>query len=116
MTASALADGSAVRLVLATCPDAATAERLAHTLVTERLAACGSVVPGLTSIYRWQGAIETAAECLLLLKTRADRLDALAERLLDLHPYAVPELLALPVERGSADYLAWVVEESTDTA
>lgn len=116
MTDSALADGGAVRLVLSTCPDAATARRLAETLVSERLAACGNVVPGLTSIYRWRGAVETATECLLLLKTRTDRLDALSARLLDLHPADLPELLVLPVDRGSAGYLAWVVEESADTA
>lgn len=101
-----------VRVVLTTCPDAVTARRIARTLVEERLAACGNVVPGLTSIYRWQGAVETADECLLILKTREDRIPALAARLGALHPYDVPEVLALPVADGTGPYVAWVREEA----
>lgn len=104
--------GGPVRLVYTTCPDTATARSIARTLVEERLAACGNVVPGLVSIFRWRGAIETEKECLLLLKTTAGRLDALAARLAELHPYEVPELLAVPVEHGASAYLRWVVEET----
>lgn len=101
-----------VQLVFTTCPDEATARQIARALVEERLAACGNVVPGLTSIYRWRGEVETAAECMLLLKTRDDLLEPLARRLDELHPYEVPELLALPVGAGTPAYLQWVVEET----
>lgn len=105
-----------VTLVLTTCPDADTARTITRTLVEERLIACGNVVPGLTSIYRWRGEIETAAECLVLMKTRSDRVEPLARRLAELHPYEVPEMLAVPVARGAPDYLRWVVEESSAPA
>jgi periplasmic divalent cation tolerance protein len=98
----------AARLVLVTAPDAATAERLAEALVQERLAACGNVVPGLTSIYRWEGAVQRDSEVLLLLKTTARCTDALIRRVTELHPYEVPEAIALDVERGFAPYLAWI--------
>lgn len=107
-----LSDGSAVRLVLTTCPDASTAGAIARALVDERLAACGNVVPTLTSIYRWQGAIEEAGECLLLLKAPREGVEALAVRLVELHPYDVPEILELAIERGASSYLRWVVEET----
>ncbi|MDX1624073.1 MAG: divalent-cation tolerance protein CutA [Gemmatimonadota bacterium] len=104
--------GDPVRLVLTTCPDEAVARSLALALVEERLAACGNVVPGIASIYRWKGSIETEGEALLLLKTTAGRVPALSERLGELHPYDVPELLELEVERGATAYLRWVVEET----
>ncbi len=107
-----LAPGAGAMLVYTMCPDEDTAHALARTLVEERLAACGSVLPGVTSIYRWRGKIETDGECLVLLKTRAERLEALAGRLQALHPYENPELLAVPVERGAPAYLRWVVEET----
>ncbi|MFK2930395.1 divalent-cation tolerance protein CutA [Dyella agri] len=99
---------SAILLCLCTCPDAASAQRLAETLVGERLAACVNRVAGVLSTYRWQGEVSTDSEELLLIKTTAGRLDALKARLLELHPYELPELIALPVERGHAAYLAWV--------
>lgn len=102
---------SPVRVAISTAPDAETGARIAQTLVEERLAACVNVVPGIRSIYRWQGAIEDDREVLLLIKTHAERIDALAERLGTLHPYEVPELLALPVETGLAGYLEWVSGE-----
>jgi periplasmic divalent cation tolerance protein len=109
---SGLVGGDKIRLVLTTCPDATTAEEIARELVEERLAACGNVVPGLTSIYRWKGAIERADEWLLLLKTTSDRLEALAARMRELHPYDVPEILTIEIARGDADYVRWVVEET----
>jgi periplasmic divalent cation tolerance protein len=99
-------------VVLTTAPDEAVARRLARTLVEERLAACGNVVPMAASIYRWKGALVEEPECLLILKTRAPRLAALFARLREIHPYSVPEILALPVERGHAPYLAWLAEET----
>lgn len=100
------------RVVLVTAPDAETAQRLAHALVTERLAACVNLVPGIRSVYRWEGRIHEDAEVLLVAKTRADRCDALAARIQALHPYELPEVVVLPVTGGSAGYLDWVVTES----
>ena len=96
------------RLVLCTCPDQETATRIAERLVGERLAACVSLVPGLTSIYRWEGQIQRDAEVLLLIKTVAGRVAVLADTLRGLHPYAVPELIALPLTDGLPDYLNWI--------
>jgi periplasmic divalent cation tolerance protein len=101
-------------VVLVTAPGAEEAARIARALVEERLAACGNVVPGLRSIYRWQGAVHEDAEALLVLKTTRDRFEALRARVLALHPYEVPEVVALPVEAGSASYLEWIVRETSD--
>ena len=100
------------RLVLCTCPDEATASRLARTLVDERLAACVNVIGGIASTYRWQTTVQTDDETLLLIKTTADRLDAMQARLIELHPYEVPELLAIEPVAGSAPYLAWLDRET----
>lgn len=99
-------------VVLVTAPAADDAARIARTLVEERLAACGNVVPGLRSIYRWQGAVQEDVEALLVLKTTRDRFEALRARVVALHPYEVPEVIALPVEAGSAPYLAWIASET----
>jgi periplasmic divalent cation tolerance protein len=99
---------SAYQLVLCTCPDQETAGRIAERLVGDRLAACVSLVPGLTSIYRWQGEVQRDAEVLLLIKTAAARLPALTATLRGLHPYEVPEIVALPIVGGLPDYLNWV--------
>lgn len=99
-----------------TCPDATTAERIATALVGERLAACVQQLPGLRSTYRWQGRVEHAGEILLLVKTAADRTAAVFERVRALHPYDVPELLALDARDGTPDYLDWVIAQSRDDA
>ena len=96
-------------LVLVTAPPEA-ADELARRLVEERLAACVNRVPGLRSVYRWEGRVEEDEEVLLLIKTPADRLEALKKRVPELHPYRVPEVLALPVADGHPPYLAWLVE------
>ncbi len=96
------------RLLLSACADPATAEQIATALVEEGLAACVTLLPGARSVYRWQGKLERAAECVLLIKARADDYPALERRLLALHPYDVPELLALPVLAGNPAYLAWL--------
>lgn len=98
----------AILLCLCTCPDAASAQKLAETLVGERLAACVNRLPGVLSTYRWQGKVGTDSEELLLIKTTADRFETLKARLLALHPYELPELIALPIENGHAAYLDWV--------
>ena len=95
-------------MVLVTAPSAEKAGEIARALVEERLAACGNVVPGLRSIYRWEGRVQDDAEALLLLKTTRRRLPALRARVLALHPYEVPEVLALPVEAGHPPYLEWI--------
>jgi periplasmic divalent cation tolerance protein len=84
------------------------AEHIARTLVQRRLAACVNIVPGLTSVYAWKGEVESDQELLLVIKTRRERLDALRQALLKIHPYEVPELIALPVEGGSEAYLKWI--------
>jgi periplasmic divalent cation tolerance protein len=95
-------------LVLTTCPDADSAGRLARTLVEQGLAACVNVLPGVQSTYRWKGGIESAAEVMLLAKTRVDRYPAVERALRALHPYELPEIIAVPISLGLTDYLAWV--------
>jgi periplasmic divalent cation tolerance protein len=95
-------------LVLTTCPDEAAAERLARGLVAAGLAACVSRMPGLRSTYRWKGRMEDEPEVLLLIKTVATRFQELEMRLKSLHPYEVPEIIALPIAMGSSDYLSWL--------
>jgi periplasmic divalent cation tolerance protein len=97
-------------VVLVTGPDRAMMEELARTLVEERLAACVNVLDRLRSIYRWEGAVEEADEVLAILKTTRGRLGRLERRVSELHPYEVPEVLALPLAGGSEAYLAWIVE------
>src|SRR5262249_60093966 len=91
-------------------PSAEVADRIARTVVSEGLAAGVNIVPGLRSIYTWQGRIEDTRELLLLVKTRGDRVGALEARIRALHPYTVPSVVALPVIAGSAPYLEWVFE------
>jgi periplasmic divalent cation tolerance protein len=101
-----------VVVVLITAPEEETARRIARALVEERLAACVNLLPGVRSIYRWQGDVEEAAEVLLIAKTHAERVAALAARVQALHPYELPEVVTLPVTDGSEAYLRWVVAES----
>ena len=101
-----------VHLCFCTCPDAASAQRIADTLVEERLAACVSVLPGLRSVYRWQGAIERADELLLVIKTTRDQVEPLGARVASLHPYELPELVSVEVAGGLPAYLQWVEEQT----
>lgn len=103
----------AARVALVTAPDMAAAERIVGVLVEERLAACGNILPGLTSIYRWQDAVECGPEVLIVLKTVKDAVPALLERVPALHPYDVPEVLVLSVEAGLGPYLDWMAESTT---
>ncbi|MDR7485606.1 MAG: divalent-cation tolerance protein CutA [Armatimonadota bacterium] len=95
-------------VILVTCSRADEASRIAQALVDEHLAACVNVVPGLRSVYRWQGRVEHADELLLIVKTSRDRLDEVVARVQGLHSYTVPEVIALPVQGGAAPYLAWL--------
>ncbi len=99
-------------VIYCTCPDQATAEHIAETVVDERLAACVNLVSGLTSIYRWQGQIQRDTEWLLIIKTRRTVYSLLEARLRELHPYEVPEIIALPIQAGLADYLDWIVDST----
>lgn len=99
-------------VVLVTAPSADEAAELGRVLVSERMAACASVLPGIRSIYRWEGKVQDEPEVLLLLKTTRARFDALRDRVLALHPYQVPEVIALPVEAGSTKYLEWLARET----
>lgn len=100
----------AARIVLTTVGSSDEAQRLAHALVERGLAACVSLIPNLTSIYRWQGKTEQADEILLLIKTTEDQLPALEAAIRELHSYDVPEFLVLSVESGSQPYLAWLLD------
>ncbi|MGW8265901.1 MAG: divalent-cation tolerance protein CutA [Longimicrobiales bacterium] len=102
---------SGVRIVLVTAPDAETGLGLVREVVGARLAACGNLVPGLTSVYRWKGEIHQDPECLVILKTTAALVGDLRTRVVELHPYEVPEFLTLPVLDGHPPYLAWVEGE-----
>ena len=101
-----------VVIVLTTFPADGDADAFARTLVDERLAACVNVLPAMTSIYRWKGALETAGERQVIVKTAGATVERLQSRIKELHPYDVPEVLVLPVLDGSPDYLSWLVAES----
>ena len=95
-------------VILCTCPDEATASRLAGGLIEENLAACVNILPGIRSIYRWQGTVSDDSEVLMVIKSLAPRFDDLEAWLLEHHPYDVPEVIALAAEKVSAEYLAWI--------
>lgn len=102
-----------VVVALVTAPDIDTGARIARTLVEERLVACAALLPGVTSVYRWQGRVETSTEVQLVLKTARARADETVARVRALHPYEVPEILVLPVATGLPAYLGWVAAETT---
>jgi periplasmic divalent cation tolerance protein len=99
-------------LVLTTLPNSDAAAELAKSVVGEKLAACANVMPAVRSIYRWQGKVEDENEVLVLLKTQRARFEALRARILELHPYDVPEVIALPIEQGHGAYLDWIANET----
>ena len=101
-----------VHIVLVTAPSEAVASALAERVVTDGLVACVNIVAGIRSVYRWQGAIESATEQLLVMKTTRDRLTTLQATIVALHPYDVPEVIALPVTGGLPAYLQWIVDET----
>jgi len=105
-----VADVSAL-VVLSTFPDADKAAQVARVLVDERLAACVNLVASVRSIYRWRGAVAEDAEALAIIKTTADRYPALSARIVELHPYEVPEIIALPLAEGHPAYLAWLAQQ-----
>lgn len=100
-------------LVLTMLPNADAAVELARTLVAEKLAACANILPAARSIYRWKGKVEDANEVLVLIKTRSEHFDRVRARILELHPYEVPEVLSVPVEQGYYPYLEWLARETS---
>jgi periplasmic divalent cation tolerance protein len=112
-----MAENSNADLVVAfsTAGSPEEARRIAKALVDERLAACVNIVDNIHSIYRWQGATESAAESLLLIKTRANLLPAIELRLRELHSYDVPELVAVPIARGAQPYLDWFLAATSES-
>jgi periplasmic divalent cation tolerance protein len=101
---------SETMVVLVTAPTADKAAEIARVLVEEKLAACGNVLPGIRSIYRWQGEICDEGEALLLLKVPRKRLQELSDRVVKLHPYEVPEVIGLPIEGGNEKYIDWIIQ------
>lgn len=99
--------------VLTTVASAEEAATLVRALLERRLVACGTIVPGARSLYRWEGRIADEQEVLIILKTRSARMELLQAAFAELHPYKVPELLALPVGAGNEKYLAWINRETT---
>ncbi len=98
------------RVILVTAPDLDTARRLIAGVLEAHLAACANIVPGIESHYWWEGTLESATECLILFKTHASRQAALETKIHELHPYDVPECIALDIHSGSAAYLRWINE------
>ena len=96
----------------ATCKDRRQATAIAKALVKERLAACVNIVPGVASIYRWEGKVEEGREVLLIIKSTSSRSKKLAARVKALHTYSVPELVTIPIASGNPDYLRWVREST----
>ena len=101
-----------VLVVLTNCPDVEVADRIARTIVEQRLAACVNRLAPVESVYRWQGAIERATEVPLLIKTTRERYAEIEQAIRALHPYDVPEIIAMPVSAGLASYLRWVADET----
>jgi periplasmic divalent cation tolerance protein len=101
-----------VVVVLSTAPDGEAGARIASALVAERWIACASLLPGVTSVYRWQDQVKTDAEVLMVMKTPRRLAEGAVRRLAELHPYQVPEALVLPVEGGLPAYLRWVHDET----
>ena len=101
-------------VILSTCETEVDARRIASHLIERRLAACVNIMPGATSVYRWKGAIETASEWMLIIKSRRDLVAKIEHEFASVHPYEVPELVVLPILDGSKAYLAWLAHELDD--
>ena len=106
-------DPNAVRVILVTHPDADGARGLARNLIEGRMAACVNLIPGLTSVYRWEGEIQEDNEVLMVIKTAEHRIGPLKHKISKAHPYDNPEILILPTDGGSRKYLDWIVSETS---
>jgi periplasmic divalent cation tolerance protein len=96
------------QLILSTCPDHETASRIAEMLVNDHLAACVNILPGIQSAYQWKGKVEISNEVLLLIKSHRNRYTAIQTRIRQLHPYELPEIIAVPISQGLPEYLSWL--------
>jgi periplasmic divalent cation tolerance protein len=103
------------QIVLCTVPDLDTAEEMANILIADNLAACVNIIPGITSVYRWEDRIEQSDELLLLVKSGATAYKALQAKIVDLHPYELPEIIAVPIQDGLPAYLNWL-KQSLETS
>ena len=102
-------------MILNTCPDLETAEAIANTLVDEELAACVNIIPGVRSVYMWEGRRTVSQEHLLLIKAMATDYELIEETILEMHPYELPEIIAVSISAGLPDYLDWLgVEDAED--
>ncbi len=99
---------SRLQIVLCTCPDSETANNIATALVEEGLAACVNIQPSMTSVYRWKGKIETANESQLIIKSPVEHYADIEKRIVELHPYELPEIIVVPIVAGLEPYLAWL--------
>jgi periplasmic divalent cation tolerance protein len=97
-------------VVYCTCPDEKTAEGIAQTLVEEGLAACINILPAVKSVYRWKGKTESATESLLLIKSATSNYEKIEQRIVELHPYELPEVIGVPITAGLEPYLAWLTQ------
>jgi periplasmic divalent cation tolerance protein len=100
-------------IVFVTVPSPEISSQIAHSLVSERLAACVNVIPGVKSVYRWEGEVTSDTELLLIIKTTDESYASLERRVKELHPYSTPEVIGFKIERGSEDYLRWLRESTT---
>ncbi|MDX1518515.1 MAG: divalent-cation tolerance protein CutA [Gammaproteobacteria bacterium] len=100
-------------LVLCTCPDQTSADNISEQIITRHLAACVNIIPGIFSRYHWQGKVENDSEVLMLIKTTRTAYDALQGAILELHPYELPEVIAVPIDTGHSAYLDWITENTT---
>ena len=103
-------------LIYATCPDVNVAQRIAEPLVARGLVACVNIVPGMMSVYRWRGDVQTASECVVLIKTRRSLADAVIADARARHPYDEPAFVVLPIDGGAAGFLSWIMSETAAPA
>ena len=104
--------GAKYSVVFVTVPDKKTGRKIASGIIKLRLAACVSIIEKIESHYRWNGKIETAGECLLIIKTKSSLSEKLIKKIKILHPYSVPEIIFIPVSGGAPDYLKWIGDET----
>mmetsp|Transcript_13438 Transcript_13438/g.18388 ORF Transcript_13438/g.18388 Transcript_13438/m.18388 type:complete len:112 (-) Transcript_13438:178-513(-) len=102
----------ATTAVYVTVPDKETGKKIASALLESRLAACVNIIPGVESMYWWDGAVQTDSELLLMIKTRQALVSDLAAKVQEVHPYDTPEVIAVPITSGSAEYIRWLVEST----
>lgn len=100
------------RVVFCACPSPDVAEKIASMLVAKGLAACVNIIPGVRSIYKWEGKIEDESELLMIIKTHQERLPDLRQAILEQHPYEVPEIIDIKIDGGSVGYLSWLDKET----